>query len=165
MPDFKGVNNLYFILVFIVPGLVIVFVRSRFISGKAPSHTENILGYIVVSLLYYSLIVPFIESILDFRGPLVERAVLWIGITLAGPAIFGIFLGAWAQKDWGTWIAHRIGLSTVHVIPAAWDWRFSKMPHGGMFVMVTLTSGERVVGLFGTKSFGDVTLYIPIRKG
>jgi hypothetical protein len=76
-------------------------------------------------------------------------------LTLAGPALFGLLLGIWAQKECGVWIADRIGLSTIHVIPAAWDWRFSKMPRGGIFVMVTLTSGERVAGLFGARSFAS----------
>jgi Family of unknown function (DUF6338) len=156
MLDFlKAPENFYLLLFFIVPGLVIVYVRSRFISGRTPSHTENVLGYLVLSLLYYSIILPFIEQALAVREPWVVRAAVWIVLTLAGPAVFGLLLGVWAQKECGVWIADKIGLSTIHVIPAAWDWRFSKMPRGGMFVMVTLTSGERGAGLFGAKSFAS----------
>jgi hypothetical protein len=54
MLDFlKAPENLYILLFFIVPGLVIVYGRSQFISGRTPSHTENVLGYLVLSLLYY----------------------------------------------------------------------------------------------------------------
>jgi hypothetical protein len=156
MLDFlKAPENLYILLFFIVPGLVIVYVRSQFISGRTPTHTENVLGYLVLSLLYYSIILPFIEQALSVREPWVTRAAVWIVLTLVGPALFGLLLGVWAQKECGVWIADKIGLSTIHVIPAAWDWRFSKMPCGGMFVMVTLTSGERVAGLFGAKSFAS----------
>ena len=155
MPDFKNVDNIYLILFFIVPGLVIVYVRSRFISGRVPSHTENALGYFVLSILYYSFVLPIIEWALNIRDPWIERAAVWLGLTLLGPAVFGFLLGAWAQKEWGVWIAHKLNLSTIHVIPAAWDWRFSKIPPGGMFVLVTLTTGESVAGFFGAKSFAS----------
>src|SRR5579872_1825762 len=155
MPEVLKAENFYLVLFFIVPGLVIVYVRSRFISGPTPSHTENVLGYVVLSLLYYSVTLPFIEQVLAIREPLVERAAIWVALTLGGPAPLGLLLGAWAQKECGVWLADKIGLSTIHVIPAAWDWRFSKIPRGGMFVMVTLTSGERVAGLFGPKSFAS----------
>jgi hypothetical protein len=165
VPDLKGTDNFYLILAFIVPGLVIVYIRSRFISGKTPSHTENILGYLVLSLLYYTFTLPFIQLGLSIQDPWQVRAAIWIGLTLIGPALFGVFLGAWAQKEWGTWFADRLGLTTIHVIPAAWDWRFSKIPRGGMFVMVTLTSGESVAGFFGPNSFassdeGERDIYI-----
>ena len=156
MLDFlKAPENLSVILFLIVPGIVIVYVRSRFISGRTPSHAENVLGYLVLSLLYYSIILPGIEPALGVDEPWVARAAVWIVLTLVGPAFFGLLLGFWAQKNWGIRIANKIGLGTIHVIPAAWDWRFSKMPRGGMFVMVTLTSGERVAGLFGTRSFAS----------
>jgi hypothetical protein len=155
MPDLKTPENFYLLLFFIVPGLVIVYVRSRFISGRTPSHTENVLGYLVLSLLYYSVTLPFIEQALAIREPWVARATIWIALTLVGPAIFGLLLGVWAQKEWGPRTANTLGLSTIHVIPAAWDWRFSKIPRGGMFVMVTLTTGESVAGFFGSKSFAS----------
>jgi hypothetical protein len=156
MLDFlKAPENLYLLLFLIVPGLVIVYVRSQFISGRTPSHAENVLGYLVLSLLYYSIILPLIEQALSIREPWVARAAVWIVLTLVGPALFGLLLGVWAQKEWAASIASKIGLSTIHVIPAAWDWRFSKMQRGGMFVMVTLTSGERVAGFFGAKSFAS----------
>jgi uncharacterized protein DUF6338 len=98
MLDFlKTPENLY-LLLFIVPGLVIVYVRSRFISGRTPSHTENVLGYLVLSLLYYSIILPFIEQALVVREPWIARAAVWIVLTLVGPALFGLLLGIWAQN-------------------------------------------------------------------
>jgi hypothetical protein len=165
MPEFKGTENFYLILAFIVPGLIIFYVRSKFISGRTPSHTENLLSYLVLSLVYYVPTILFIESALSIKGPWIARAVIWIVLTLIGPALFGLFLGAAAQKEWWNLIANKLNLSVVHVIPAAWDWQFSKVPRGGMFIMVTLTSDERVAGFFGKNSFassdaGERDLYI-----
>jgi len=159
MPDFKGTDNLYLILIFIVPGLIILYVRSKFISGRRPSHTENLLSYVVLSLIYYVPAIFFIEQVLSVQRSWFFTAAIWLFLILAGPALFGLFLGAAAQKEWWDWIANKLDLSIVHVIPAGWDWRFSKIPRGGMFIMVTLTSDERIAGFFGRNSFAssDVT--------
>jgi hypothetical protein len=155
MFDFKSIENFHLVLLFIVPGLVALSVRSKFITGRTPSPTENVLSFVVLSLVYYSLTILFIERALAVREPWLASAIIWISLILVGPALFGFFLGVAAQKEWGTWLAHKLGLTVVHVIPAAWDWRFCKVPRGGMFVMVTLTSGERVAGHFGPNSFAS----------
>lgn len=151
----NSMDNLKLILIFIVPGLVALSVRSKFITGRSPSPTENIFTFVVLSLVYYALSVFFIEKVFTIQEPWLARALAWILLLLIGPAIFGFLLGVAAQKEWGAWFANRIGLSVVHVIPAAWDWRFSRIARPGMFIMVTLTSGERVGGLFGKDSFAS----------
>jgi Family of unknown function (DUF6338) len=173
MPNFGGPENLYLILVFIVPGVVALSVRSKFITGRSPSTTENLLTFLVLSLVYYSLIIFLLQDALSVREPWITRAAIWILLILVGPAVFGFVLGVAAQKEWAAyfvnkidaWFANRLDLTLVHVIPAAWDWRFSKVPRGGMFIMVTLTNDEKVAGYFGRNSFassdaGERDLYI-----
>jgi len=123
------------------------------------------LTFLVLSLIYYSFTIFFIEQALSVKEPWLVRAVVWILLILIGPALFGLILGIAAQKGWGGWFANKFDLSIVHVIPTAWDWRFSKVPRGGMFTLVTLTNGDRVAGLFGPNSFassdtGERDLYI-----
>jgi hypothetical protein len=151
----SNVDNLQLVLLFIVPGLVALSVRSKFITGRSPSTTENIFTFVVLSLVYYALSVFFIEKVFTIQEPWLARVLAWILLLLIGPAVFGFLLGVAAQKEWSAWFANRMGLSVVHVIPAAWDWRFSRIARPGMFIMVTLTSGERVGGLFGKDSFAS----------
>jgi len=165
MPDFKGVENFQLILLFVVPGLIALFVRSRFIAGRAPSAKENLLIFVVLSLFYYSLTIFFIQPAISIQGPWLVHVLIWVLLILVGPALFGFVLGIAAQREWLTRFANWLGFTIVHIIPAAWDWRFSSIPRDGMFVMVTLTSGERVAGLFAGNSFassdvGERDLYI-----
>lgn len=157
MPDFHELENLYLVLVFIVPGVVALFVRSKLTTGRSPSFKENLMSFLVLSLVYYSLIVIFIEQALSVREPWLARAGVWILLILVGPAAFGLAIGIAAQKDWGNWLANKFGISFVHVIPAAWDWRFSKAPRSGMFIMVTLETGEAAAGFFGASSIKSST--------
>lgn len=182
MPDFKGPENFYLILVFIVPGIIALSVRSKFITGRTPKPSENLLTFLVLSLVYYSLTIFLLQGALSVREPWLARALIWVLLILIGPAIFGFVLGIAAQKEWAaltmnklhTWLANKtwfakyanwFDLSIVHVIPAAWDWRFSKIPRGGMFILVTLINDGKVAGLFGRNSFassdtGERDLYI-----
>ena len=172
MPDFNGIENFQLILLFVVPGLIALFVRSRFIAGRAPSVTENALVFIVLSLVfivlslfYYSFTIFFVKPVFALQEPGVLQTLAWITLILIGPAIFGFILGTAAQKEWFTHFANWFGLAVVHIIPTAWDWRFSNIPRDGVFIMVTLTSGERVAGLFKDRSFassdtGERDLYI-----
>jgi hypothetical protein len=182
MLDFKGIDNFYLILLFIVPGVIALSVRSKLITGRPPSTTENLLTFLVLSLVYYSFTIFFIEAAFNVREPWVARATIWICLLLVGPAIFGFVLGVAAQKEWfssllehviraaanyrwTSWIANKLDLSVIHVIPAAWDWRFSKISRSGSFIMVTFVSGEVVAGYFGSESFassdtGERDLYI-----
>ena len=155
MPDFKTIENFQLIVLFIVPGLIALFVRSRFIAGRRPSITENLLIFVVLSLFYYSFTIFFLEKALSVRDPWIAEALIWISLVLLGPALFGFVLGIAAQREWFTHFANWLGFAVVHIIPAAWDWRFSSIPREGLFVMVTLNSGERVAGLFRANSFAS----------
>lgn len=155
MPEFKGIENFHLVLFFVVPGVIALFVRSKFITGRSPSASENFLTFLVLSLVYYSLTVPFLQLFMSAPEPWLARAAVWIGLVIVGPALFGLVLGYSAQREWSSWIGDKLNLNIVHVIPAAWDWRFSKIDRGGMFVLVTLKSGERVAGFFGSNSFAS----------
>ena len=77
MADFKGIENFRLILAFIVPGLIVVYIRSRFVAGRSPSHTEQILSYLVLSLVYYTFSIPFIRPALAFSESWIEQALKW----------------------------------------------------------------------------------------
>lgn len=163
--DILKPDTLPLVFVFLVPGLIIVFVRSKFIVGRRPTLAEAILVYVILSAIFYCAAFPLLEWAQTDEGPIWLRVLRWFGLTIAGPALFGVGLGVFTQRQLGTRLAARFGLSIVHVIPAAWDWRFSGLPKGGMFMKVTLTSGGSVYGLFGSRSFassdgGERDLYI-----
>ena len=119
----------------------------------------------MLSVVYYGLTIPFIEQALAVRHPVTARALVWILLTVVGPALLGLVLGISTQKQFAKRLSEKLGLTIVHVIPAAWDWRFSNLPRGGMFVMVTLKGGQTVAGFFGRSSFassdsGERDIYI-----
>ncbi len=155
MPDFKGLENLHLILFFIVPGLITAFIRSRFIAGRRPSHTEQLLSYLVISLIYYTITLPYVMQVMAGDGKLYGQSLNWAALTLLGPALFGFILGAAAQKRVMHTVVGWVGLTMVDIIPTAWDYRFSSIPRGGIFILVTLSDDRQVAGFFGSKSFAS----------
>ena len=87
VPDFKGIENFHLVLFFIVPGLITVFVRSRFIAGRRPSHTEQLLSYLVVSLMYYTITLPYVMRVLALQLRFSDEVCsLRFGLVDASPA-------------------------------------------------------------------------------
>lgn len=109
MLNFGSIENLQLALLFVVPGVIALFVRSKFITGRTPSPTENILTFVVLSLVYYSLIVFVIERAFAVQQPWLAQAAVWILLILVGPAAFGLILGVAAQREWGDRLAHKFG--------------------------------------------------------
>ena len=148
MPDVT-LDNLHLIPWFIVPGLVILFVRSQFVAGQSSSHSTTFLNYLVVSLIYYALVLLF----LSVWGMDYGKALAWFALILVGPTALGLLLGLNIQKNLFHRILQRCGLNPVHVVPTAWDWKFGNMAE--QWVLVTLKDGTRFSGFCGTGSFAS----------
>jgi hypothetical protein len=147
MPDLKAIdlNNLGLVLTFIVPGLIIVFIRSQFVTGRSPSHAESILTYLTLSAIYYAIVLPF----LDYGLP--QRKWVWTILVFGGPAIFGLALGINVRKGYLHKFLRWLHFNPVHAMPTAWDWKFCDTPP--IWVMVTLKNGTHFAGRLTSDSF------------
>ena len=151
MPDLKSADNLYLVLGFIVPGLIVLFVRSQFVTGRSPSHSAAFLSYLTVSVIYNALILPFIVFFSSIQEPGYGKAIVWFVLVFVGPAAVGLLLGVNIQKGLFHSFLQWCGLNPVHVMPTAWDWKFSSM--NSQWVLVTLNDGTRFSGFCGSDSF------------
>ena len=151
MPDLKSLENVYPILGFIVPGLIVLFVRSQFVTGRIPSHSAALLNYLTVSVIYYALALPFVDIVMSIHEPGYRKALAWFTLVFAGPALLGLLLGVNVQKNLFRRFLQWCRLNPVHVMPTAWDWKFSGMTY--QWVLVTLKDGTRFAGFCGPESF------------
>lgn len=153
MPDMKDLANVQLVVAFIVPGLIISYVRARFIAGRMEKLSEAILAYLSLTIVYYGLALPFIAYILDLPAGVLKSLCWWLLIAV-GPAFFGMLLGVGAQYGWIRWAAHKLGMRPIHSTPNSWDWRFSRCA-GQQFIMVTMADGSTATGIFGALSFAS----------
>lgn len=151
MQELPSIDNLYPVLLFLVPGFIVLFVRSQFVTGRSPARSTTVLSYLIVSIIYYALALPFIGFVLSEETRGVGQVLAWFALIVIGPAILGLALGVNVQKDWLRRALQWCRLNPVHVVPTAWDWKF-----GGMtpqWVLVTLKDGTRFAGFCGSESF------------
>ena len=96
MAAFKSLDNVYLIVGFLVPGLIVLFVRSQFVTGRSPSHTASLLSYLTVSVIYYAIVLtlPFIDFIQSIHKPdNGSKLLAWIALIFIGPSLLGLLLG------------------------------------------------------------------------
>ena len=149
----KDFANVQLVVAFIIPGLIISYVRARFISGRIEKASDALLSYLSLTIVYYGLAIPFIAFILELPPGLL-KSVLWWCLIAVGPAGFGLFLGIVVQYGWLRRIAHKLGLRPVHSTPNSWDWRFGCCG-AKQFIMVTMSDSATVTGIFGPESFAS----------
>jgi hypothetical protein len=154
VPDLKSIQSIYLVLGFVVPGMIIAFVRAQFLTGRIRTLSESVVSYIALTVLYYGIAAPFVEYVLTFEAPGRAKIVAWLALIIIVPAIIGLALGALAQNDVFRKLLQLFRINPVHVTPAAWDYAFARL-RGDHFVMVTLSDGSTVSGLYGSHSFAS----------
>lgn len=146
----KSIELFVILLVLLVPGVIIDFVRSQFVARRTRSFTEAGIGFIVVSLLYYALAMPFMLVWTSSWRQLIMDPMPWYLLLFVGPISIGLLLGWLAQSDVIGGHARRWGLNVIHPMPTAWDRRFSTL--NSSWVIITLKDGRTVAGWMGSKS-------------
>ena len=152
MEELQSVDRLYSILPFLIPGFIVLFVRSQFVTGPRPAHSTTVVSYLIISVIYYALAQLFIHF-LPSTPALTEGWALagWLGLIVVGPVILGLGAGFNIQYDLLRRGLQWFGLNPVHVVPTAWDWKFGGM--SPQWVLVTLKDGTRFAGFCGSESF------------
>lgn len=151
MGDLKSVEQLSLILGYIMPGLVILYVRAQFLTGRVGPHKDSLLSYFTLSIIYLTVTNVILPIITGSDAPLHEQTRHWLLIQLVGAVIFGALVGLNAHLGFTRRLLIWFGLYVPHVMASAWDWRFSRFPE--TLLTVTLKDGSRVSGWCGTNSF------------
>jgi hypothetical protein len=151
MIDLKSPESIQTALTLIVPGLIILFMRGQFLTGRAGKHADAMLSYFTVSAIYLTGALPAFGWLAGRDN--IAASLAWAALVFAGPAVFGVMLGVNARRNYGRRLLRWIGLNPVHPVPAAWDWKFGDT--SGSYVIVTLTDGKMICGYCGEASFAS----------
>lgn len=148
IPTAKEITDLISLL---APGLIIVSIRSRAITGSAPEFKDRLVAYGLISVGYYAAVAPLFH----IHHGLALPAWLWSFLQyFAVPLLVGIG-SAYAHQHRLTYrVAELARLHLAHHLPAAWDYTFQSLP-AGTFILVRLTDGTEVPGRMGKNSFAS----------
>jgi hypothetical protein len=150
--DLPKADDLQSLIAALAPGLIILGIRQWFIAGPPPTLQERAIAYAAVSAVYYAVVNPIAAFLKAEMGtpPWIVDASTYV----LAPAILGVLAAAGTKSDVVARLFSRIGLQPVHHIPTAWDYSFSRL-NSGTFILVTLSNGSQVGGLYGGASFAS----------
>ena len=152
-----GTESLFLILAFVIPGFIWNCIHSVFNPRKTERTQLLLLRFLTFScinyglwswLLYLVFVSEFFEKSDLFTG------IAWVTIILVSPVGLGFTTGLLSQKELFRRVFTRMGLSSIHGIPTAWDYKFSKT-RKSVWVQVTLKDGKKISGLYGCQSFAS----------
>ena len=136
----------------LAPGIVILWVRSRFRDTNVPKLADRMTSYAVVSIAYSAASYPLFHA--DGWVHLPEW--LWqVLLFFLLPLIVGVVLVFFDQSERFYDLTQRAGLRPVHHTPTAWDYTFRKRDPS--FVLVHLSDGSEVAGAWVNGSFASST--------
>jgi len=151
MDELLKPETLSLFLLFTVPGLIALYFRSQFMSGRLPPIAEGSIAYITVSLAYHAIAFPIAKPLYlsgSFSG---WNWLGWIALIFIGPMIVGVLLGLNIRKGWMKKLVSKFGINTIHPVNCAWDWRFAECEE--CWVHVVLKDDTKWAGYMGTNSF------------
>ncbi|MDE0646301.1 MAG: DUF6338 family protein [Gammaproteobacteria bacterium] len=152
-------STLILFILAVVPGVIIVFVRSRFVKGNILPYPAGFLTYLTVSIIYWlfllTLILPMIDLILDY-GKISHwftpiNSIKEIICIILIPISIG-FVSGWAsRKEYVYRILKKLQLNPIHPTPTAWEDCFSDTDV--QFVLIKLKNGNQFGGKLDTDCF------------
>jgi hypothetical protein len=147
-------GQIVILLVFLIPGFVLMRVKRVAYPTVEPSTTSTVLDSLALSCVIYALSSPLLY-LAFLRRWYVTRPILFAILALAVLLILPGFLGAWyvhlAKAGKMRWLREFLGFP--HPDPTAWDYHFRK--GRAYWVWLTFKSGKVMAGLFGPNSFAS----------
>jgi len=152
-----GTETLFLTLAFVIPGFIWNSIHSIFNPRRTERTQLLFLRFLTFScinyglwscLLYLVFVSEFFEKSTLFTG------IAWLIMILVSPVCLGFTTGLLSQKGLFRRVFARMGLSSIHGIPTAWDYKFSKT-RKAVWIQVTLKDDKKIRGLYGRQSFAS----------
>lgn len=149
-------------LAFLLPGAIIIYVRSLFLTGRRRSHGEEAFSYVVITSVYFAATLPVVYNVLTATSRYFAMWLIWVVLFFIFPLVTGIAVGVASQHSWLRKVLGRAGLRIVHPVPTAWDWKFGQRDEH--WLIIKLKDGTEFLGYYGRQSFassdGERDIYV-----
>ena len=133
--------------------MIALYVRAQFLDGRMPNFTDGLFVYVALSLFYHALWFTISPSIYSYSlsSATVCQKLQWVGLIFIAPAALGLLSAINIRNQWIQRLFQKFGMSVIHPVGSAWDWKFSLTPES--WVIVKLKDGTTWGGILGSNSF------------
>lgn len=144
--------NFDFFARYLLAGLIVISVRSRFVVGERPKLAEQLLEAVVLSLinqLVFKLLV-WVGALLALPVHLPPDALFFAEV-LVLPVLLGALFGWNLSRGWNRSLLRRLSMPVQNPVRRAYDFAFGR-PRPPGWVIVSFADGTVVHGFFGEES-------------
>lgn len=156
MLDSFSLDDVLLLGLTLVPGLIILFTRSYFLTARPLQIKEQAFAYLIVTMVYWGLwFIALGDDLLglaDIDRPRLT-ALFGLGLVVVVPAIVGLLLGVEVKLGLLLDTLKFFKMNPVHPVPSAWDRKFGNM--GEEFAVVTTKDGTEYCGLLDRQSIAS----------
>jgi Family of unknown function (DUF6338) len=147
-------NQILLLLVFIVPGFVLMRVKRLAYPSLESTTATAVLDSLALSCVVYGLVSPLLYF--SFLGQWYKTrpglfAFVAFFVLLIAPTLLGAVYVWLTKTGRAAWLRGFLGFP--HPDPTAWDYHFRK--EKAYWVWLTFKSGKVMAGLFGPNSFAS----------
>ncbi|NNM59283.1 MAG: hypothetical protein HKM04_05660 [Legionellales bacterium] len=139
-------NTLLLFILFFVPGFVSMKTYDLFIQNegrKASSYLYDAIAYSAINFALMSWLIAILFRYQFYQKHMFLFAITMVLILFIIPASLGWGYATFCRTEWFKNIAHGF-------VNRSWDWALRK--NKGFWVIVNLTDGTQIAGIFGKDS-------------
>ncbi len=139
---------LFYTLAFLVPGFILQWTLSAFVSQKKEDAQLLFLRFITLSCANYGLwsgVIFYLFRTEVLNNHPIASAVIFFIIVFVSPIGIGLLLGKSSQNDTVRSLLIRVGFRPMHAVPNSWDYKFSHVREAawGRFTKRKKSSGKK----------------------
>lgn len=150
MPSLPQASEITALTGLLAPGVIILWVRGRFLDSAPPKLTDRALVYAIVSVAYNAAAYPLFHVPTYITLP----SWLWqITLNVLLPLLVGIIIVFFDKSERFYKLSEQLGLRPVHHEATAWDRRFRN--RSPAYTIVHLSDGSEVRGAWVGDSFAS----------
>lgn len=153
--DISNIDDIFNVIVFIIPGFLSYGVQSAFVPQKAEPIQITVLRLVTFGSVNYALwswLIYLMNTSAFFQQHPGRLIIAWFFILLISPLLIGLVAGNVRQTGSLRRRLQMLGLNPMHYIPTAWDYKFPCI-NTREWVKVSLKDGSTICGLFASGSF------------
>lgn len=152
----ENLDILFYTLIFVIPGFIIDSIYRVCIPQEATKGESFFPRLLLFSIINFLIVYPILLWL--SRNPYIHsnqgiNLYVKLLIIFLVSVVIGLIISLVSNKGWIRSILQKVGIHTSHVIPTAWDYKFSKKEP--RYVTVYLADGGIVFGYWGSNSFAS----------
>lgn len=150
----ESLDAVFYTAIFVLPGFIVNSIIDSTNPPKRFREFTYLLKCIIFSIMHCAIWSWLYKIVLE--SDLVSTPWFWlilVAISIVGASVLGLIISIFKQHNIVNRLLEKFKVKTIHPIPTAWDYYFSKLEPA--FIIITLVDDTRLYGWYANESFAS----------